>query len=54
MGLFKEGTEDPIETWAVKRGAITQAFSKVPSESYDKYFSGLFLLQEKSYINDEW
>ena len=53
-GLMEEGTENPIETWAVKNGAITNAFSKNPSQLYDRFFSALFLLEGKSYIDDEW
>ena len=53
-GLMEEGTENPIETWAVRNGEITKAFSKIPSQLYDKFFSSLFLLEGKSYINDEW
>lgn len=53
-GLLKEGTENPIETWAVRNGEITKAFSKGPSQLYDKFFSGLFLLEGKSYIDNEW
>lgn len=53
-GLMEEGTENPIETWAVRNGEITKAFSKVPSQLYDKFFSGMFLLEGKSYIDDEW
>lgn len=53
-GLLVEGTENPVEIYAVKNGAFTKGFSKTPSEFYDKFFSGLFLLEGKSYINDEW
>ncbi len=53
-GMFKEGDENPIETWAVKKGEISNAFSKIPSQLYNGYFSNLFLFQKKSYIDDEW
>lgn len=54
-GMFKEGDEHPIETWALnKKGEISSGFSKVPSLLYNGFFSTLFLFQKKSYIDDEW
>ena len=53
-GLGKEGEEEPIETWAIKKGQISNGFSKSPSEIYDAYFTNLFLFQKKSYLDDEW
>ncbi len=53
-GLFKEGTEHRIETWAVKNNEISKSFSKSPSQLYDKFFSNLFLFEGKNYLDDEW
>lgn len=53
-GLFTEGTEHQIETWAVKNGEIAKNFAKASSQLYDKFFTSLFLVGEKSYIDDEW
>ena len=53
-GLGKEGEEEPIETWAVKRGQISNGFSKSPSEVYDAYFTNLFQFHKKTYLDDEW
>ena len=53
-GVFKEGTENQIETYAVRQGELTSGFQKKPSKVYNGYFSNLFLFQKKSYIDDEW
>ena len=53
-GILEKGTENPIETWAVKNGAMTKMFSGVPSRFYDTYLTNKFTLQGKSYMNDEW
>lgn len=53
-GVFKEGTENQLETYAVRQGELTSGFQKKPSKVYNGYFSGLFLFQKKSYIDDEW
>lgn len=52
--MGKEGEEEPIETWAVKRGSLSDGFSKEPATIYNGYFSNLFHFQKKSYIDDEW
>ena len=52
--MGKEGEEEAIETWAVKKGQLTSGFSKIPSAVYDQYFSNRFRFQNKSYIDDEW
>lgn len=53
-GLFKEGTENPLEVYAVKRGELSNNFIKAPSKLFNGFFSTLFLFQKKSYIDDEW
>ena len=53
-GLFKEGTENTLETYAVKRGEFTNNFMKAPSKLYNGFFSNLFLFQRKEYIDDDW
>lgn len=53
-GLFKEGTEHNIEVWAVKNGEIAKSFTKASTQLYDKFFSSLFLMEGKSYLDDEW
>ena len=52
--MGREGEEEPVETWAVKNGKISNGFSKAPSEIYNAFFSNLFLFQKKTYLNDEW
>lgn len=52
--MGKEGEEEPIETWAIKRGRLSDGFSKEPSIIYNGYFSNLFLFQKKTYLGDEW
>ncbi|MBR5175411.1 MAG: hypothetical protein IKW89_05720 [Bacteroidales bacterium] len=53
-GVFKEGTENQLETYALKQGELTSGFQKKPSKVYNGFFSNLFLFQNKSYIDDEW
>ena len=52
--MGKEGEEEALETWAVKKGQLSSGFTKMPSAIYDQYFSDRFLFQTKSYIDDEW
>lgn len=53
-GLLKEGTENTLETYAVRRGDLSNGFLKAPSELYNAYFSTIFFFQKKSYLDDEW
>ena len=49
----EEGSNEPIETWAVSRGQISRNFSGIPSELYDKYLTGIFGPQT-SPLDSDW
>ena len=53
-GLYVEGESSPIETHAVKKGGYTNHFNKSPKVIYDKCLSDLFVIKEKTYINEDW
>ena len=52
--MGKEGEEEAIETWAVKKGELSSGFTKIPSAVYDQFFSNRFRFQNKSYLDSEW
>ena len=52
--MGKEGEEEAIETWAVKKGELSSGFTKIPSAVYDQFFSNRFRFQNKSYLDNEW
>lgn len=53
-GLFIEGHEDPLEMFAVKKGAFAKHFETAPSAIYDQFLSDKFSFKKKSYIDNEW
>ena len=53
-GLSKVGEESTLETWAVRGGKLTGAFSKTPSDIYNRFLTDKFTMKAKSYLDNEW
>lgn len=54
-GIFKIGETDPLEDYAIKKGAFRNMFLHANgAEILNRYFTETFKLQEKSFLNDEW
>lgn len=53
-GLFQEGKTESIETFAVSNGELKGQFVKKTAQIYDKFFTKMFTIEEKSYIDDNW
>lgn len=54
-GLFIEGDEHPIETWALRQGGVfAKSFLKSAIFIYDLCLSDLFVIREKEYLDGDW
>ena len=53
-GFLKEGETERIEDYAISNGDIKGVFKKKPAEIYNAFFTKLFNIEEKSYLENEW